>query len=70
MTMIILPEIAPLHLRNMLPPVIGTVISMAGVLGPVLGGALAKGNWRWIFFIKYVWALSSPSIEFGLGQAK
>ncbi|CAN8102799.1 unnamed protein product [Discula destructiva] len=53
-TMIILPEVAPENLRNSLAPIIGMVISMAGVLGPVLGGALTHsgtGGWRWIFWI-------------------
>ncbi|KAJ4389718.1 hypothetical protein N0V93_007190 [Gnomoniopsis smithogilvyi] len=51
-TMIIFPEVAPEGLRNMIGPIIGAVISMAGVLGPVLGGALTSAHsWRWIFWI-------------------
>lgn len=63
--MIIFPEVAPEGLRAMIGPIVGAVISMAGVLGPVLGGALTSAHsWRWIFWIKSVNGLHlSISIE-------
>lgn len=65
-TMIIFPEVAPVRFRNVLAPVIGTVISMAGVLGPVLGGALTRTSWRWVFLIKYVRPFLFPTaVEHG-----
>ncbi|OAL55018.1 MFS general substrate transporter [Pyrenochaeta sp. DS3sAY3a] len=35
-------------------PYLGAVLSTAGIgstLGPVMGGALAENNWRWIFYL-------------------
>jgi MFS family permease len=35
-------------------PYLGAVLSTAGIgstLGPVIGGALAENNWRWIFYL-------------------
>lgn len=51
--MIIFPELTPVKARNFIAPIIGMVISMAGVIGPILGGALSK-NWSWVFWIKSV----------------
>lgn len=52
-TMIIFPELCPQKMRAWISSLIGIVVSTAGVLGPVLGGAFtASGNWRWVFWIK------------------
>ncbi|GAP83616.1 putative major facilitator superfamily transporter [Rosellinia necatrix] len=51
-TMIILPEIAPPRFLQALAAIIGVVITLSSVLGPVLGGVLTHyANWRWIFWI-------------------
>ncbi|KAI0404777.1 major facilitator superfamily transporter [Xylaria palmicola] len=51
-TMIVLPEIAPRRLLQALAALIGIVITLSSVLGPVLGGILTHyASWRWIFWI-------------------
>lgn len=55
LTMIIWPELSPNHLKQWIASLVGIVIAMAGVLGPVLGGILTRyADWRWIFYIKCV----------------
>jgi MFS family permease len=52
---IIFPEVANAKQKQYIAGIIGMVIAMAGVLGPVLGGILTHyASWRWIFWIKYV----------------
>lgn len=52
-TMIIFPEMSPPSARKVIAPIIGMVISMSGVLGPILGGLLTHyATWRWVFWIK------------------
>jgi MFS family permease len=31
---------------------IGITLATSFVLGPLLGGAISGGNWRWIFYMK------------------
>ncbi|KAK0629943.1 major facilitator superfamily transporter [Bombardia bombarda] len=51
-TMIIFPELTPDHKKKYVASIIGAVIAIAGVLGPVLGGILTEyASWRWIFWI-------------------
>ncbi|KAI0908905.1 major facilitator superfamily transporter [Ustulina deusta] len=51
-SVIILPEIAPPRLLQALAAVIGIIITLSSVLGPVLGGILTHyASWRWIFWI-------------------
>jgi MFS family permease len=51
--MIALPEIAPARYLQYLAAVIGTIITLSSVLGPVLGGILTHyASWRWVFWIK------------------
>ncbi|KAI1814672.1 major facilitator superfamily transporter [Poronia punctata] len=51
-TMIALPEIAPPKMLQALGAVIGLVITLSSVLGPVLGGLLTQyASWRWVFWI-------------------
>ena len=53
LTMVIVPEIAPLEMIAWIGGLIGAVIAMAGTLGPVLGGVITRfTTWRWIFWIK------------------
>ncbi|CAK7568172.1 MAG: hypothetical protein SEPTF4163_006155 [Sporothrix epigloea] len=52
LSMIIWPELSPIHLKRHIASLAGVVIGMAGVLGPILGGVLTKyASWRWIFWI-------------------
>ena len=52
-TMIIFPEMSPPNARKAIAPLIGSIISMSGVLGPILGGLFTHyATWRWIFWIK------------------
>lgn len=53
LTFVILPEICPTHLLQSIGSVIGAVVAMSGILGPVLGGIIThNATWRWIFWIK------------------
>ncbi|RSL55579.1 hypothetical protein CEP54_009298 [Fusarium duplospermum] len=52
LTMIILPELSPPHLTQHIGALVGMVIALSGVLGPVLGGLLTHyTTWRWVFWI-------------------
>lgn len=52
-SMIIMPELTPDHLKKYIAGVVGLVLASAGVLGPVLGGILTQYvSWRWVFWIK------------------
>lgn len=52
-TMIILLESTPPKTRQFLGSIVGIVIAVGGVLGPVLGGVLTHfASWRWVFWIK------------------
>ncbi len=55
MAMITYPEISPPNLVPMLSAILGLIVALAGVSGPIIGGVLATYvNWRWAFWIKYV----------------
>ncbi|CAK7227075.1 hypothetical protein SCUCBS95973_006418 [Sporothrix curviconia] len=52
LSMIIWPEVSPIHMKRHVASLAGVVIGMAGVLGPILGGLLTNyTSWRWIFWI-------------------
>ncbi|KAK8145062.1 hypothetical protein G3M48_004967 [Beauveria asiatica] len=52
LTMVILPEMCPPSHLKFIGSLIGIVIALSGVLGPLLGGALTQfTQWRWIFWI-------------------
>ncbi|KAM5354341.1 hypothetical protein ACJ41O_000990 [Fusarium nematophilum] len=54
LTMIILPELGPDHLKQHIGALVGMVVALSGVLGPILGGVLTHyTDWRWVFWIKY-----------------
>lgn len=55
LAMVILPEIFPVRLQAMIGGVIGLVVTVSGILGPILGGVITQqASWRWIFWMKYV----------------
>ena len=50
---VIFDEINTPKMRLWVPSMVGLVIAIAGVLGPILGGIIARyTTWRWIFWIK------------------
>ncbi|BCS24885.1 uncharacterized protein APUU_41329S [Aspergillus puulaauensis] len=52
LSMVIMPELCPEHLRQYIGSVMGLVIAGSGALGPVLGGLLTHyTTWRWVFWI-------------------
>ncbi|KAK0645606.1 major facilitator superfamily domain-containing protein [Cercophora newfieldiana] len=52
LTMIILPEAAPMKYQGVVTGLIGIVLAAAGVLGPLIGGLLTEyASWRWVFWI-------------------
>ncbi|KAF4995437.1 hypothetical protein FGRMN_5118 [Fusarium graminum] len=52
LTMIMLPEISPESIKSHMGALVGLVITISGVLGPVLGGILTHySTWRWVFWI-------------------
>ncbi|KAM3511162.1 hypothetical protein MY11210_005213 [Beauveria gryllotalpidicola] len=52
LSMVILPEMCPPSHLKFIGSLIGIVIALSGVLGPLLGGALTQfTQWRWIFWI-------------------
>lgn len=60
--MIIFPELSPPKMRQYIAGLVGLVIAVAGVLGPVLGGVLTHYvSWRWVFWIKSVATTTLPS---------
>lgn len=51
--MIMMPELSPDNLKQHMAAMVGLVITVSGVLGPVLGGILTHySSWRWVFWIK------------------
>ncbi|KAJ4421084.1 hypothetical protein N0V82_003988 [Gnomoniopsis sp. IMI 355080] len=51
LSQITLAEIAPHGKNALIGTVIGMTLAISFVLGPLLGGAISGGNWRWIFFM-------------------
>ncbi|KAI3055433.1 hypothetical protein CBS147352_2886 [Aspergillus niger] len=52
MAMIIYPEISPPPLLPAISGIIGVVVALAGISGPLIGGALTSyRTWRWGFWI-------------------
>ncbi|CAD0095244.1 unnamed protein product, partial [Aureobasidium mustum] len=52
LTMIVMPEIVKKEQRKWIGAVVGLVVAVAGVTGPVIGGIITKfATWRWVFWI-------------------
>ncbi|KAG9595160.1 MFS general substrate transporter, partial [Aureobasidium melanogenum] len=52
LTMIVMPEIVTEAKRKWIGAVVGLVVAVAGVTGPVVGGIITKfATWRWVFWI-------------------
>ncbi|RGP66400.1 hypothetical protein FLONG3_8837 [Fusarium longipes] len=52
LTMIMMPELSPDNLKQHMAAMVGLVITVSGVMGPVLGGILTHySSWRWVFWI-------------------
>lgn len=50
---IIFPEVATDEQKKFIAGLVGFVLAVAGVLGPILGGILTEyASWRWVFWIK------------------
>lgn len=46
-------ELAPPRFQRFIGALIGLIITLSSVAGPILGGALTEyASWRWIFWIK------------------
>jgi MFS family permease len=53
LTMILYPEICPPSMIPTMTAVVGIIVALAGVSGPILGGVLTTyADWRWGFWIK------------------
>ncbi|KAL7785229.1 MFS general substrate transporter [Trichoderma ceciliae] len=54
LSILLLTQQSPPHLRQYIGSIIGVVIASAGILGPILGGLFTQyASWRWIFWIKW-----------------
>ncbi|KAH0194714.1 alpha/beta-hydrolase, partial [Aureobasidium melanogenum] len=52
LTMIVMPEIVTEGKRKWIGAVVGLVVAVAGVTGPVVGGIITMfATWRWVFWI-------------------
>lgn len=55
LTIITFPEVTPTRQKKHIATIIGLVIAISGILGPLLGGILTQWrSWHWVFWIKYV----------------
>jgi len=53
LTMVIFPEISPPKIKPFIGSLVGFVVAIAGVCGPVFGGIVTHyTTWRWVFWIK------------------
>ncbi|KAH7171532.1 major facilitator superfamily domain-containing protein [Dactylonectria macrodidyma] len=65
LTMIMMPEMSPSNLRHHIAALVGMIVALAGVLGPVLGGLLTHyASWRWVFWINGPIGIISMTIFF------
>jgi MFS family permease len=55
MCMVLCPELCPTRMIPLISTVLGVIVAVSGISGPVLGGIItSEANWRWIFWLKYV----------------
>lgn len=53
LSIVIMPEISPPKMRMWIAGIVGGVVAIAGVFGPVVGGIITNyTTWRWVFWIK------------------
>ena len=45
-------EIIPYNMMGLGSAMLGLTFGVAGLAGPILGGALSEVNWRWCFLLK------------------
>lgn len=50
LTEILVTDLVSLAERGLYIGIIGSVWAFAASIGPVVGGALAESNWRWLFY--------------------
>jgi MFS family permease len=63
--MIILPELCPANIRHYMGSIIGLVVAVSGLMGPLLGGILTNyASWRWVFWINGPVGFVSMSLFF------
>ena len=54
MTIVVLPEIAPVNLMGFASGLIAGAFAISSIIGPLLGGVIvAHSTWRWVFLLKY-----------------
>jgi MFS family permease len=54
MTIVVLPEIAPLNLMGFASGLVAGAFAISSIIGPLLGGVIvAHSTWRWVFLLKY-----------------
>lgn len=53
LTEILVTDLVPLRYRGQWAGVIGGMWAIGSVTGPVIGGAFAEVQWRWIFYINF-----------------
>jgi len=53
MTEIVVTDLVPLRYRGQWQGIIGGMWALGSVSGPVIGGAFAQSNWRWILYINF-----------------
>lgn len=53
LSIVIFPEITPPKMRMWIAGIVGGVVAIAGVFGPLVGGIITNyTTWRWVFWIK------------------